>query len=70
MVSDGWTYGLVGAVLFAGGLLLLFYRDMNTMDPWYMLLFLSITVGISFLVGYVLGYLADKGLGPFSEDRE
>jgi hypothetical protein len=56
--------------LAAGGLLLLYHRDMNSMDPWYLLLFVAITLGMSFLVGYVLGYLGDKGLGPSSEGRE
>lgn len=70
MGTAGWAYGLVGAVLAAGGLLLLHHRDMNTMDPWYLLLLVIGTAGVSFGVGLVLGHLTDDGLEPSSGDRE
>jgi zinc transporter ZupT len=70
METGGWTYALMGAILASGGLVLFFYRDMNTMDPWYMVLFVGTTLGLSTLVGYVLGYLTNEGLEPSSEDRE
>ncbi|UCC93874.1 MAG: hypothetical protein JSW25_04180 [Thermoplasmata archaeon] len=60
----------MGALLALGGVLLVYYGEMNTMDPWYLLLLVVTTGGLSFTVGYVLGYLADKGLGPSSEGRE
>ncbi len=70
MGTSGWTYGLVGAILAVGGLLLLMYRDMNTIDPWYLLLLVAGTAGVSFSVGTILGYLTEKGLEPTSDDRE
>ncbi|NIU49427.1 MAG: hypothetical protein GWN74_10110, partial [Thermoplasmata archaeon] len=45
-------------------------RDMNTLSPWYLLLFVVGTAFVSFLVGYILGYLTEEGLEPTSEDRE
>ncbi|MCJ2541223.1 MAG: hypothetical protein LN414_08140 [Candidatus Thermoplasmatota archaeon] len=70
MASGGWTFGLTGACLAVGAVVLLFYRDMSTMDPWYLLLIAGVSAGLSFLVGYVLGYLTGSGLVPSSEDRE
>lgn len=70
MGASGWTYGLVGAILAAGGLMLFLYRDMNTLDPWYFLLLVAGTLVVSFVVGYILGYFTEKGLEPTSDDRE
>jgi len=61
---------LVGAGLMAGALVLFHYRDMSTIDPWYMLMLVGGASGISFLVGYVAGYLPDMRKDPSSEDRE
>jgi hypothetical protein len=60
-----------GAVLLAVGAgLLLFYRDINTMDPWYLALLVIGTVIVSFTVGYVLGYVTEDGTVPGSDSRE
>ena len=68
--SRGLVYGLSGAVLAAGALVLFYYRDMSTMDPWYMLLLVAGVSGVSFTVGYVAGYISEIGLQPPSKDRE
>jgi hypothetical protein len=70
MARDGWTVGLAAAMLGIGAVALLYWGDMVTIDPWYMVLFVGGTAGISFLVGYVLGYLTETGIEPSSEDRE
>ena len=61
----------IGAVLLAvGAAVLLFYRDINTMDVWYLALLVIGTVIVSFTVGYVLGYVTEDGTVPGSDPRE
>ena len=61
----------IGAVLIAvGAAVLLFYRDINTMDVWYLALLVIGTVIVSFTVGYVLGYVTEDGTVPGSDPRE
>ena len=70
MTTREFRYGLPAALLGAGAALLLYYRDMVNIDPWYMLLLVGGTAGVSFGVGYVLGHLTERGIGPSSGDRE
>ena len=70
MTTRGLTYGLPAALLGAGAVLLLYHRDMITIDPWYMLLLVGSTAGVSFGVGYALGHLTQSGIEPSSGDRE
>lgn len=65
-----WVYGLVGAALAAGGLALLLFNELNTIPVPYLVLLVGGTVGVSFAVGYVLGYVAESGLWPSSRTRE
>lgn len=62
--------GIGAALLAVGAAPLLFYRDINTMDVWYLALFVIGTVIISFTVGYVLGYVTEDGTVPGSNSRE
>ena len=50
--------------------MLLLFRDEASIDPWYMALLVLGTAGVSFGVGWVLGYLTESGLDPGSEGRE
>ena len=70
MTTRGLRYGLPAALLGAGAAVLLYYRDMVTIDPWYMLLLVGGTAGVSFVVGYALGHLTESGIEPSSGDRE
>jgi hypothetical protein len=69
MVSTGTTYGLGAALLGVGGAVLFLYGDLATIDPWYMTLLVGMVSGMSFIVGYVLGYITDRGIAPGSEER-
>ncbi len=63
-------FGLVAALLSVGAGLLLYYRDINTMDVWYLALLVIGTIIISFTVGYVLGYVTEDGAVPGSDPKE
>jgi len=63
-------FGIGAALLAVGAALLLFYRDINTMDVWYLALLVIGTVIVSFTVGYVLGYVTEDGTVPGSDSRE
>ncbi|NOQ54331.1 MAG: hypothetical protein GQ558_06980 [Thermoplasmata archaeon] len=63
-------FGLVAALLSVGAGLLLYYRDINTMDVWYLALLVIGTIIISFTVGYVLGYVTEDGAVPGSDPEE
>jgi hypothetical protein len=49
---------------------LLIRREEYTIDPWYAALLVVGTAGVSFGVGWALGYLTESGLTPGSEGRE
>jgi hypothetical protein len=70
MVSRMTMHGVAGALLLAGAAVLLLYRDMVSIDPWYMLLLLGGTAGASFAVGYIAGFLTEGGFGPPPDGRE
>ena len=57
-------------MLAAGAALLVHHRSTSTMDPWYLLLLVLGVSGVSFTVGWVLGYLTESGAEPGSEGRE
>ena len=63
-------FGLVAVLLSVGAGLLLYYRDINTMDVWYLALLVIGTIIISFTVGYVLGYVTEDGAVPGSDPEE
>jgi hypothetical protein len=63
-------FGLGAALLAVGAAVLLFYRDINTMNVWYLALLVIGTVIVSFTVGYVLGYVTEDGTIPGSDSRE
>ena len=63
-------FGLGAALLGVGAALLLYYRDINTMDVTYLALLVIGTIIISFTVGYVLGYLTEDGTTPGSDPKE
>ncbi len=63
-------FGLGAALLAVGAALLLYYRDINTMDVWYLSLLVIGTIIISFTVGYVLGYLTEDETAPGSDSKE
>lgn len=63
-------FGLGAALLAVGAALLLYYRDINTMDVWYLALLVIGTIIISFTVGYVLGYLTEDETAPGSDSKE
>lgn len=62
-----WTYELAGILLAIGAALLLSFREHNTLDARYLLLLVAGAAGISWTVGYVMGYLTEKGLEPTGE---
>lgn len=70
MTTRGITFGLPAALLGAGAGVLLYYVDMGTIGPWYTLLLVGGTAGVSFGVGYVLGHLTENGIEPSSGDGE
>jgi hypothetical protein len=70
LAVDGRHLGLVALALGVGATALLLYRDHLTMDPWYLLLLVVGVTGISFAVGWVLGYLTESGIAPGPGDRE
>lgn len=63
-------HGFAGALLLAGAAVLILYRDMVTIDPWYVVLLLVGSAGASFTVGYIAGFLTEGGFGPSSDERE
>ncbi len=63
-------FGLGAALLGVGAALLLYYRDINTMDVTYLALLVIGTIIISFTVGYVLGYLTEDETAPGSDSKE
>ena len=65
-----WSYGLAGALLGTGGVTLFYYREWNSIDPWYLGLILLGTAGMSFGVGWTLGHLTESGLVPGSGPGE
>ncbi len=69
-VERRMMFGLGAALLAAGAALLLHYRDINTMDVWYLALLVIGTIIISFTVGYVLGYLTEDETAPGSDSKE
>ncbi len=69
-VERRMKFGLVAALLSVGAGLLLYYRDINTMDVWYLALLVIGTIIISFTVGYVLGYVTEDGAVPGSDPEE
>ena len=69
MARGGLAHGLAAALLGAGAVVLLLYRDRAGIDPWYLSLLVGGTAGVSFCVGYVLGYLTEGGMGSSPRDR-
>ena len=69
-VDRRMMFGFVGALLAVGAALLIIYRDINTMDVWYLALLVIGTIIISFTVGYVLGYVTEDGAVPGSDPEE
>ncbi len=69
-VERRMMFGLGAALLAVGAALLLYYRDINTMDVWYLALLVIGTIIISFTVGYVLGYVTEDGTAPGSDSKE
>ena len=69
-VERRMMFGLVAVLLSVGAGLLLYYRDINTMDVWYLALLVIGTIIISFTVGYVLGYVTEDGAVPGSDPEE
>lgn len=62
--------GLGAALLAVGAAVLLFYRDINTMNVWYLALLVIGSTIISFTVGYVLGYVTEKETDHGSDPKE
>jgi len=62
--KGSWTYELAAGLLAIGAALLLHFRQHNTLEEWYLLLLLAGATIISFTVGFVLGYLTERGLEP------
>ncbi len=69
-VERRMMFGFGAALLAVGAALLLCYRDINTMDVWYLALLVIGAIIISFTVGYVLGYLTEDGMVPGPDSRE
>ncbi len=69
-VDRRMMFGIGATLLAIGAASLLFYRDINTMDVWYLALLVIGTIIISFTVGYILGYLTEVGTGPGSDRRK
>lgn len=69
-VERRMMFGLVAVLLSVGAGLLFYYRDINTMDVWYLALLVIGTIIISFTVGYVLGYVTEGGAVPGSDPKE
>ncbi len=59
-----WTFGLIGGLLAIGGIALLFKGDLMTLGLDLVALVTGGTVGIAFVVGYVLGHYADRDRAP------
>ena len=59
-----WTFGRTGGLLVAGALALLFKGDLATLGLDLVVLVTGGTVGIAFVVGYVLGHYADRDRAP------
>ncbi len=70
LVERRMMFGLGAALLSVGAAVLLYHRDINTMDVWYLALLVIGTVIISFTVGYVLGYITEDGTVPGSDLKE
>jgi hypothetical protein len=68
--SRVWTYGLGGILLGLGAVALLMFRDQGSLGWQLVALVLGGTTGISFVVGYVMGYIAESGLGPGSREGQ
>lgn len=62
--------GLAGAVLAAAAAVLLAFRGSLTMGVTDLLLMVVAVTGISFAVGWVLGYLTESGMSPGPGQRE
>lgn len=69
-MERGWTFGLGGVLLAVVGLLLFIHRELNSMEARYLALLVLGTVGVSFAVGWVLGFLTESGTEPGSRTRE
>ena len=66
--SRVWTYGLAAALLGLGAVALVLFRDLGSLGWRLVALVLGGTAGISFAVGYVMGHIAESGLGPGSRE--
>jgi hypothetical protein len=65
-----WLFGLGALLLAAGAIAIYLYRDSSSME---LPLLASMTSGISavsFIVGYVLGYLVDRNGAEEPPDRD
>ena len=69
-MDRGWTFGLGGVLLAITGLVLFIHRDLNSMEVGYIALLVLGTIGVSFAVGWVLGFLTESGTEPGSRTRE
>jgi hypothetical protein len=63
-----WFYATGALLLGVGGAALVLLRDLGSLEPHLVALILGGTSGISFVVGYVMGYIAEGGLGPGPKD--
>jgi hypothetical protein len=70
VTGEGRRLWLSGAVLAAAAVVLFALRDSLTMEVQDLLLLVALVTGISFAVGWVLGYLAEGGLAPGPGERE
>lgn len=63
-------HGLAVAFLAAGALILVLRWDLMGIEAPYLALMLGGISLVSFVVGYVMGYLTEDGLVPGPEGRE
>ncbi len=70
MTSRSVWHALVVSLLAAGAVLLATRWELMGIEPPYLaLLFIGISL-VSFIVGYVMGYLTEDGLAPGSDERD
>ena len=70
ILNREWSYGLGAALIAVGGVALFHYREWSSIDPWYLAFIILGTAGMSFAVGWTLGYLTGSGLEPGTGPRE
>jgi len=70
MTSGSLWHALAASLLAAGAVLLATRWELMGIEPPYLALMLIGISLVSFMVGYVMGYLTEDGLAPGSEERE